>query len=261
MHRALAAALAALSLAACGPGPAPMPLVDVTIYWEFDRNTFIDRVVGTVPYDVNVNWPPGTGSRACPQSGVDYVNISDSFGNLLATFVPCINQSVQGAVMTGFPGPNTYIVTGWSNSSTFPWYQGTVTVNAVQGAFNFGTAIAAGIPSDLTIDMILRDSLNPVGYATCGLAGVNRFQGWVEDGLGTLVWRNQVNCGPGFSPSIQYGPVDRDVLTIWIDTYDDRVTPPDIPWSICGFQFTHERTSLFSLPIPLGVCNNPPPPP
>ena len=47
---------------------------EVTVYWEFDRNTFIDGVDGFVPYDTNVNWPPGTGNRSCPQSGVDFVS-------------------------------------------------------------------------------------------------------------------------------------------------------------------------------------------
>jgi hypothetical protein len=259
MRRAAATALAVLAVSACGPAPAP--LVDVSVYWEFDRNTFIDGATGFVPYDVNVNWPPGTGNRSCPESGVDYVTITDGAGNLLADLVPCVNQSVQGALLVGVPGPNTYVVTGWNDGSSQPWYQGAVTVNVVAGAFNYGTAIASGIPSDLTIDMVLRDSFNPLGYPTCGLAGVNRFQGWVEDGFGTLVWRNPVDCGPGFSPSIQYGPVDRDFLTVWIDTYDDRVVPPDVPWSICGYGFMHDKTDLFDLVIPLGLCTNPPPPP
>ena len=262
MRREITTALAVLALGACGPGPAPAPFVDVTIYWEFDRNTFIDGVIGIVPYDTIVNWPPNTGSRACPESGVDFVTVADAFGNPLTSFVPCINQSVQGVVVPGFAGNNTYVVTGWNNASGFPWYRGSVTVNAVPGAFNFGTAIAAGIPSTLTIDMILRDPSNPAGWATCGGAGVNRFQGWVADGLGTLVWRNQVICDVGNSPSIQYGPVDRDFLSVWIDTIDDRVIPPDIPWSICGFEFMHERTNLFSLVIPFGpACTTPPPPP
>ena len=138
-------ALAVLALGACGPGPAPAPFVDVTIYWEFDRNTFIDGVIGIVPYDTIVNWPPNTGSRACPESGVDFVTVADAFGNPLTSFVPCINQSVQGVVVPGFAGNNTYVVTGWNNASGFPWYRGSVTVNAVPGAFNFGTAIAAGL--------------------------------------------------------------------------------------------------------------------
>jgi hypothetical protein len=108
--------------------------------------------------------------------------------------------------------------------------------------------------------MILADAgSGPAGYPTCGLAGVDQFQGWVEDGFGTLVWRNVINCAPSFMPSIQYGPVDRDDLFIWIDTYDNRVNPAVIPWSICDFGFGHFRETLFSLPIPLGVCVPDPP--
>lgn len=257
MNRTAAIALAALLASACGP--TSPPLVDVTVYWEFDRNTFVDGVIGFVPYDTLVNRPPGSGTR-CPDSGVDFVVVADAAGNPLTGSVPCINQSVQGVTILGFQGTATYLVTGWRNGVDVPLYSGEVTINAVPGAFNFGTAIAAGIPSDLTIDMVLVDSgSGPAGYRTCGLAGVDQFQGWVEDGFGTLVWRNVVDCGPSFMPSIQYGPVDRDDLFIWIDTYDNRFTPAVIPWSICDFGFGHFRTNLFSLPIPLGVCTPDPP--
>lgn len=253
MNRTVAFALAALLASACGP--APTPLVDVTIYWEFDRNTLIDGVVGFVPYDTTVNWPPGTGSRACPESGVDFVVVTDTAGNPFSGSVPCINQSVQGVTILGFQGTATYVVTGWRTGVVNPLFSGQVTVNAVPGAFNFGTAIAAGIPSNLTIDLILADATSgPAGYPTCGLARVDQFQGWVEDGFGTLVWRNTINCGPSFMPSIQYGPVDRDDLFVWIDTLDNTFSPPDIPWSICDFGFGHFQNNLFSLRIPPGVC-------
>ncbi len=258
MKRTAAIALAALASAACGP--TSPPLVDVTVYWEFDRNTLIDGVVDFVPYDTLVNWPPGTGNRSCPDSGVDFVVVSDPAGNPISGSVPCINQSVQGVTVLGFQGPATYLVTGWRNGVAQPLFSGEVTINAVPGAFNFGTAIAAGIPSSLTIDMVLVDSASgPAGYQTCGLAGVDQFQGWVEDGLGTLVWRNVIECGPSFMPSIQYGPVDRDDLFIWIDTYDNRFNPAVIPWSICDFGFGHFQNNLFSLPIPQGVCTPDPP--
>lgn len=256
MNRATAAALAALAAAACGP--TSPPLVDVTVYWEFDRNTLIDGVVGFVPYDTIVNRPPGSGST-CPDSGVDFVVVTDTAGNPFTGSVPCINQLVQGVTILGFQGPATYVVTGWRNGIDAPLFSGEVTVNAVPGAFNFGTAIAAGLQSNLTIDMILADASAPLGYPTCGTARVDQFQGWVEDGFGTLIWRNTVNCGPSFLPSIQYGPVDRDDLFIWIDTLDNTFAPPDIPWSICNFGFGHFRNNLFSLSIPQGICIPDPP--
>jgi hypothetical protein len=261
MNRTAAAALVALAAAACGP--TSPPLADVTIYWEFDRNTLIDGVIGIRPYDTLVNWPPGTGSRACPESGVDFVVVTDTSGNPFTGSVPCINQSVQGAPILGFQGPATYVVTGWRTGVALPVFSGQVTVNAVPGVFNFGTAVAAGIPSNLTIDMVLADANAPLGYPTCGLARVDQFESWVEDGFGTLVWRNVINCGPSFMPSIQYGGVDRDNLFIWIDTYDNTFAPPDIPWSICELGspngILHFQNTLFSQRIPQGICTPAPP--
>lgn len=260
MNRIAAVALAALAAAACGP--TSPPLVEVTIWWEFDRNTLIDGVPGFVPYDTRVNWPPGTGSGPCVESGVDFVIVFDNAGNQLSPPVPCINQSVQGVVVTGFQTPSTYWVEGWRNGVSVPLYRGQVLIDGLAPLpFPWsGTVIAAGIASPLTIDMILADAgSGPAGYRTCGQAGVDQFQGWVEDGFGTLVWRNVINCGVSFMPSIQYGPVDRDDLFIWIDTYDNRFNPAVIPWSICEYGFGHFRENLFSLPIPPGVCLPDPP--
>jgi hypothetical protein len=261
MSRIATAVLASLlATAACGPAPAP-PATEVAVYWEFERTTYIDGVVGFVSYDADVNWPPGTADRACPQSGVDYVTIADAYGNPLTGSVPCVNQAVQGALLLGFPGPNTYVVTGWRAGVAQPLYLGQVTIDVVGGVPTYGTAIAPGIPSDLTIDMVLADPASgPGGYATCGQAGVDQFKGWVEDGFGTLVWRNVIDCGPSFMPSIQYGPVDRDDLFIWIDTYDNRFVPAEIPWSKCDFAFPHLKTDFFSLPMDFGPACVPAPP-
>jgi hypothetical protein len=259
MHRI--AAFAAAVLVAAGCGPAPVPLTEVTIWWEFDRHTLIDNVASFVPYDTNVNQPPGTNGR-CPQSGVDTVVVYDVNGNPLSAPTPCVNQGVQGVVVPGFQGPNTYVIEGWRDGVSVPLYRGEVTIDGLAPPPSppySGTAIAGGISNDLTIDMILADPSNPAGYATCGLARVDQFQGWVEDGFGTLIWRNTINCGLSFMPSIQYGLVDRDNLFVWIDTYDHTFTPADIPWSVCDFGFAHLKNDLFSLPMVLGLCNPPPP--
>jgi len=264
MNRTATAAAALVSLLATSAcGPAPVPLTTVTIWWEFDRNTLIDGAWGIVPYDTAVNWPPGTGSRRCPMSGVDYVVVYDGAGVQISPPTPCVNLDVQGALVTGYQAPSTYVVEGWRDGVPVPLYRGEVVIDGLApppAPPYSGTAIASGIPNDLTIDMILADASAPAGYPTCGLARVDQFQSWVEDGYGTLVWRNVIDCAPSFMPSIQYGLVDRDDLFVWIDTYDNTFTPPDVPWSICEYGFGHFRYDIFSLPIPQGLCNNPPPP-
>jgi hypothetical protein len=270
MKRTIALVAATLVVAACGPAPAPF--TSVTVYWEFDRNTFIDGVDGFVTYDANVNWPPGTGNRACPQAGVDFVTVTDLNGNPLTPSVPCINQSVQGVVLSGFPGNNTYVVTGWRTGRALPLYQGQVTVTVGNGVlscgtFECGTAYAAGIPDVLTVDAILADRLAPQGYTSCLLAGIQRFDAWLVDGFGTVVWRaagaSGVPCGPTDVPGVSFGSVDRDQLTLWMDAIDERGTAPAIIWSSCGFGFPHfaGRENRFSLALPLGVCTSPAPPP
>ena len=251
---AVAVAVASFALAS-GCNPAPPPLTEVDIYWEFDRYTLIDGVEGSVRYDHDVNWPPGTGDGACPQSGVDYVTITDDQGNPVTGNVPCINQSVQGAALGGFPGPNTYWVTGWRRGVALPLYTGSVTVNVVDANPVMGTVVAAGIPSDLTVDMVL-PPYDPV-TTTCGIANVDSFDGWVEDGFGTLIWKNTILCdNPAYIPSIQYGLVDRDDLFLWIDVYSG----PNLLWSKCNYGFGHYSDDLFSLTIDPGVCLPAPPP-
>jgi hypothetical protein len=270
MNRSIVATFV-VALVATGCGPAPAPLTSVTVYWEFDRNTFIDGVVGFIPYDTSVN-RPGFGSGPCPQSGVNFVTVTDLNGNPLTGSVPCVNQSVQGVVLTGFPGNNTYVVTGWRNGWALPLYRGQVTVTVGNGVlacgtFDCGTAIAAGIPDALTVDAILADRNAPSGYPSCGLAGIQRFDAWIEDGLGSLVWRaagsSAVRCGLSDPPGVSFGAVDRDQLTLWMDAIDERGTTPAIIWSRCGFGFPQlaGTENRFSLPLPLGACDNPPPPP
>lgn len=266
MIRIAAFALVALAVAGCGQ-PAT-PGLTVTVYWEFERHTYIDGVDDIVPYDPDVNWPVGTGNRSCPQSGVDYVTVTDLNGFTLTPNVPCVNQSVQGVLVPGVVGNNTYVVTGWRVNQLLPLYQGQVTVTVPEGATTlpYGTAFAAGIPSALTVTAFLADPAAPAGYPTCGLAGIDEFQGWVEDSLGTLVWRSPVSCGVSDTPGISFGPVDRDVLFLWMDAIDNRVSPPDIHWSRCGYAqpngFNHvvSGEDFFSLTLPLGACVNPPPP-
>jgi hypothetical protein len=257
MSRAALVALASLVATAASCGPAPAPLTQVVVYWEFDRHTWIDGVAGTVRYDAAVNWPPGTGSRNCPEAGVDFVTVADGNGNPLTGNVPCVNQAVQGVVLSGFPGANTYWVTGWRSGVAAPLYRGSVTINVVNGQPTFDTAIAAGIPSDLTVSAIL----GGVTFPFCGNAGVNELDGWVQDGAGTLVWRDFVTCGLQDPPGISFGPVDRDDLSLWMDAVGPSGGSQAILFSRCRFQFPHLMTgeNWFSLNLPTGVCTPDPP--
>ncbi len=100
---------------------------------------------------------------------MDVVDVTDLNGNLLASGVPCVNQSVQGVVVSGFPGNNTYVVTGWRFGQPLPLYRGQVTIHGGERrADYFGTVFAAGIPDPLTVDAILADANAPLGYPTCG---------------------------------------------------------------------------------------------
>ncbi|MBS1111641.1 MAG: hypothetical protein H6Q88_3633 [Anaeromyxobacteraceae bacterium] len=259
MNRTTAAVLASL-LATAACGPAPVPVTPVTIWWEFSRHTFVDGIPDTLPYDPDVNaHPPGI-DGPCTQAGVDWVIVYDAAGVAISPFTPCVNLGVQGAVVTGFQGPNTYVVEGWRDGVSVPLYRGQVLIDGLAPppapAYS-GTAIAAGIPSSLTIDMLLYEFGSPAAYTTCGAANVDGFDGWLEDGAGTLVWRNFIPCQPFEMPSIQYGDVDRDDLFAWIDTYRPPPGIPDIPWSICDYGFGHFRDDLFGLRMDVGACPNP----
>jgi len=271
MNRATAtllASLLAVTLAACGPTTNQPPLTNVTIWWEFDRNTFIDGRTGIIPYDTLVNWPPGTGSRGCPESGVDFVIVFDNSGNQLSPATPCINQNVQGVVVTGFQAPSVYWIEGYRTGVSVPLYRGQVTIDGLApppAPPYSGTAIAAGIPDALTVDAILADANSgPSGYPTCGLAVVQRFDAALQDGVGNLIWRNPVPCAANDVPGVSFGLVDRDNLFLWMDAVEVVPGPPQIIWSICGFGpnggFPHflGRENRFSLRLPLGMCTTPP---
>jgi hypothetical protein len=270
MNRSVATLLASLltiAITACGPTTNQPPLTNVTIWWEFDRNTFIDGRIGIIPYDTNVNWPPGTGSRACPESGVDFVIVFDNAGNQLSAATPCINQNVQGAVVVGFQAPSVYWIEGYRNGVSVPVYRGQVTIDGLAPppapAYS-GTVIAAGIPDALTVDAILADANSgPQGYPNCGLAVIQRFEAALRDGFGSLIWRNSVPCAIGDVPGVSFGPVDRDDILLWMNAVDILAAQP-IVWSICGFGtpggFPHfqGRENRFSLRLPQGMCTTPP---
>ena len=129
------------------------------------------------------------------------------------------------------------------------------------GTFECGTAIAAGIPDLLTVDAFLADANAPQGYPNCGLAGIQELDAWVEDGLGTLVWRNVVQCGPASRPASSSA---RSIATTspsgWTPSTCAARRPPS-SGPVCAFPFPHfvGTENRFSLTLPLGVCTPNPP--
>ena len=75
------ALLAAAIASGCVSSNEP---TDVVVYWNFSRNTLLAPF--SVLYDGNLN--PGGASRACPDSGVEYVRVTDLSGNLLDPLTP-----------------------------------------------------------------------------------------------------------------------------------------------------------------------------
>jgi len=248
MKRAFVFALALIGTA-CEPAPPVYELTPVNLYWEFERNTFIDGVPGFVPYDQDVNL-----SR-CQQSGVDYVVVTDGFGNLVgAPTVPCAYQGIQGATF-GVPiGRQTFRVQGYRNGRPgVALYDGQVTVDILAGPAVPVTVIAPGVAFPLTVTAIL--SQLGVTYPTCGLAGVQFFDATLKDGLGTVVWQNSVPCPANATPGVSYGPVDLDSLAMWMDAVDTRAgLPGQIIWSVCEAAIEHFGPQAFSLPLPMMVC-------
>jgi hypothetical protein len=222
---------------------------EINLYWEFERNTFLNGVPGLVPYDQDVN------TSRCQQSGVDYVVATDGFGNYLGgPSIPCVVQGVQGATLTVPAGPLTVRVRGYRNAVPgIPLYDGQTTVNLVVGPPVPVTVVASGVPSPLSVTAVLTDIAGT--YPTCGLAGIQWFDATLKDGLGTTVWQNSISCLPNDTPGVTFGSVDLDDLFMWMDAIDTRTVPAgQIIWSTCQTPIAHFSAQALTQPLPLGVC-------
>ena len=207
----LAAAALASGCVSSEPLPPPIYYGDVVVYWDFSRNTLIAPF--SVPYDTNLN--PGGASRACPQSGVEFVRVTDEFGNLIDpgfVNIPCIYAGVQGAQFLTFPQGNyIFVVHGYRNIGGFD-----VEVHRGQGSV-----------------YVSPDVLNPVYVTADGLQNnldVNLFEGGssfacfvgdtlgytLVDGLGTIIDElSNLACGNPISFRVANSTgVDLDNLDI-----------------------------------------------
>ncbi len=257
MNRAFSIAIAALLGTACVSEhhdyvPPGGGYSDVVVYWTFSRDLLNGS---TVTYDANVN--PGGGSAACPQSGVQTVDVTYPDGTPVdasSVNIPCIYSGVQGATLpTVFPaGANSVVVTGRYKGVAV--FQARVDFNIVLGADNRVTALLPGVQGDLAADFTFAGSV----FATCGDANVQRFDYTLRDGAGTVVGQGSAACTATQAPGLAFGPVDLDEYSLSVDAVNTTGAQPVITDSVCQAAFTHLGASdVARLDLQPGACPNP----
>ncbi|HEU4385311.1 MAG TPA: hypothetical protein VFR85_17635, partial [Anaeromyxobacteraceae bacterium] len=168
----------------------------------------------SVPYDTNLN--PGGGNRACTQSGVEYVRVTDEFGNLIdptTPTIPCVYQGVQGAQFLTFPqGTYTFVVHGYRGSVEVHRGQGSLYVNP--NFLNPITITADGLQNNLDVFLY---------------QGVDLFQCFAGDTLGytlvdfigtTIDQLSGLACGNPIAFRLPSTGVDLDNLDIRVQVSD-----------------------------------------
>ena len=214
------ASLAAALAAGCYTAPAPPPPVysygDVIVYWNFSRNTLVAPF--SVLYDGNLS--PGGGSRACTESGVEYVRVTDLAGALIdpsTPSIPCVYLGVQGATFLTFPqGSYTFVVHGYRTIGGFPVEvhrgQGTVYVNP--NMQNPVTITAAGLQGNLDVYLYEGTPLfscvagDTLGYTLVDIVGT------------TIDQISNIACGNPISFRVPTTGVDLDNLDIRVQVTD-----------------------------------------
>ena len=264
MNRIAAIALAALVAAALRSDLARRS-TDVTVYWEFDRNTLHRRRGRLRPLRharelaSRHRQPrlPRVGRRLRDRHRHDREPVSPAT-------VPASTSRCRARLILGFQGTTTYVVTGWRNGVAARSPAARCTVNAVpRRRPYFGTAIAAGIPSDLTIDTILADAQRPRRVPDLRPRPRRPVPGLGRGRLrhARLAERHQLR------PLLH---AEHPVRAAWTATTSSsgstpsttRFAPPDIPWSICDFGFAHFRGQpLLATWIPLASARRLPRPP
>ncbi len=208
---------------------------DVAIYWDFLRHT--TAAPGYVYYDTNLS--PGGPDGACSQARVGYVQVTDLYGNLIDPMTPwisCVYQGVQGAKFLGFsPGSYTFVVHAFAG--TYPTgtevYTGQSTVNVSGGGLNSVTITAEGVQGNLVVTATLFDGTTT--YTTCGAAGVQWFDFWIEDFVGTLIDSGSASCAANQTPGVTVGPTDLGVLYLWINAVRTTTVPEQIIFTRCQY--------------------------
>jgi hypothetical protein len=182
MKRIALLAAAAVATAGCYSSPPPPPPIyygDVIVYWDFARNTSS----GPVLYDGSL---VGVGNTACPESGVEYVTVTDLAGLLIDPYTPtisCVYQGVQGATFLTFPEGNyTFVVHGYRTVGGLPVevHRGQGSVYIYGNTQNQVTVTAAGLQGDL--DVFLYQGTNLFQCLGGDALGYT-----LVDGIGTII--------------------------------------------------------------------------
>ncbi len=222
---------------------------DVAIYWDFLRHT--TAAPGYVYYDTS--FTPGGPDGACSQAGVDYVQVTDLNGNLLDPMTPwvhCVYQGVQGARFSNFsPGPYTFVVHAFAGS--YPTgtevYTGQGSVDVSGGVVNSVDVTAQGVQGNLVVTATLFDGVTT--YTTCGAAGVQWFDFWIEDHVGTVIDSGSAACASNQTPGVTVGATDLDVLYLWINAVRTTTVPEQIIFTTCQYPISFHASGNFTVPL------------
>lgn len=218
MTRIAAVLAAALAASGCIISTDDHDTGSVNLYWDFLRyapDAPGAASDGFVLYDGDL---VGTGDSACPESGVQTVDVTTPNGTL--TF-PCTFAGVQGVTLDALPEGNVTVrVTGWRRDGGVDrvLWDGSFTVNVVGRSTVDAYVDVDPVAADL--DVVAYLSFGPDQYyATCNEAQNPNVSYQLYDSLGTLVLTDTVGCPAGASAF----PLPVIVSTLDLDTYTVRL--------------------------------------
>lgn len=242
--------MAVIVAAALGTGCVSESFSDVVIYWDFSRNLAISPF--SVVYDANLSPGGAPLDRACAQSAVEYVVITDAAGNLYdpaTPTIPCVYAGVQGATLQGFAtGDYTFVVHGYRTVGGVP-----VEVHRGQGSVHVSgttplTITAAGVQAAL--DVNLSQGGAPFSCLTGDTLGYT-----LQDPVATTIdTRSGLACG---NP-IAFAGVDLDNLDIRVQVTNGGAVVLDSCVSQPFNHFGADVGTTFGWPLTLYSAAAPP---
>jgi hypothetical protein len=197
----------------------------VNVYWDFVRNAPA-QPGGFVIYDEDL---VGSGNSACPQSGVELVDVTSPNGTASVT---CTYGGVQGITFDNVTeGSRTFRVRGWRNvgGADRLVYDHSVTASVVGGASVDVIIDVEPVMADIDLVAFYTNVAGtPFTYNTCNEAQNpdTTYQLW--DSFGTLVDEATVGCPAGASAlalPIIIGTLDLDTYTTRLQGFTTFVDP------------------------------------